>query len=72
MEDLTPYQKASKVWGLYYKSNPNIIVKEATKYSIIHVNGIIKELESISIIQDIDLSDDIKYWQEVLTELNKM
>lgn len=44
----------------------------AIKLAVIHVKGIIDELDSISTSHDIDLSNDISYWQQVLTELNQM
>ena len=40
--------------------------------AIIHVKGIIEELDSLSSNYDLDLSDDVRYWQQVLTELNQM
>lgn len=74
-------QRALNIWESYYKNIPNMSVKDATQCAIIHVKGIIDELESMPFKTDIggrhtnegySIIDKIQYWRDVLTELNQM
>lgn len=75
-------QRALNIWESYYKNIPNMSVKDATQCAIIHVKGIIEEVEKL--IEECRLLgmwsycdyrahlDKIHYWRDVLTELNQM
>lgn len=63
-------QRALNIWESYYKNIPNMSVKDATQCAIIHVKGIIDCLDRLDFSLEIDY--EVKYWQQVLTELNQM
>lgn len=60
-------EKAIEIMSMYRPIINNSMSKEC---AIIHVNGVIEELESI--FKGKGQSSGIVFWKEVLTELNQM
>ena len=74
---MTVKDKANEIYNQFKKqiefncqpSTVNGVVKQC---AIIHVKGIIEELESLQYRLPSNIRDKRIYWQQVLTELNKM
>lgn len=83
---MTAKEKAIEIYSQFKKQikfncQPSTINGVVKQCAIIHVKGIIEELESIRFRTSIgrvisyeggQLIDKIQYWRDVLTELNQM
>lgn len=67
---MTPKEKAIEIAKQYWKALGEQNYPTSINCAIIHVKGIIDCLGRLDFSLEID--DEVKYWQEVLHELNQM